>query len=413
MKHRDGLLDLVRGVSALLVMLGHLRGFLFVDFGELERVGYLTKMFYFATGLGHQAVMVFFVLSGYFVGGSVLSGLARGSFTWRGYAASRLTRLWMVLIPALLLTWGIDLLGNHWNPGVYAGGLHASFMSGPMPERPAVWDPVTLLGNLFFVQTVAVPVFGSNGPLWSLANEFWYYLMFPLGCCGLQALLTKRFGLGTGMLAGVAFLGWWLPGGLVASWLIWLLGAGGWWVRSQASRLRIAGMGLRIKEEVQRRSDFPSPIPDPQSSITARPQLRFLRRWQWRVIGGLLLLGTLAASKTSHWLGGDFAIGTAFAVWMLALSGAWRTSAWWTHLVTGLSEISYTLYVVHFPILFFIAAVVLHGRQFPADAQGYLWFAGLALTILVMASVLWWLFERNTDAVRKWILEKKALNSKH
>jgi peptidoglycan/LPS O-acetylase OafA/YrhL len=172
-------------------------------------------------------------------------------------------------------------------------------------------------------------------------------------------------------------------------------------------------MGLRIKEEVQRRSDFPSPIPDPQSSITARPQLRFLRRWQWRVIGGLLLLGTLAASKTSHWLGGDFAIGTAFAVWMLALSGAWRTSAWWTHLVTGLSEISYTLYVVHFPILFFIAAVVLHGRQFPADAQGYLWFAGLALTILVMASVLWWLFERNTDAVRKWILEKKALNSKH
>jgi peptidoglycan/LPS O-acetylase OafA/YrhL len=407
MKHRDGLLDLVRGVSALLVMLGHLRGFLFVDYGELERVGYLTKMFCFATGLGHQAVMVFFVLSGYFVGGSVLAGLGKGSFTWRGYAVSRLTRLWMVLIPALLLTLGIDLLGCHWNPGVYAGGLHASFMSGPRPNRPAVWDPVTLLGNLFFVQTIAVPVFGSNGPLWSLANEFWYYLMFPLGCCGLHALLTKRFGLGIVMLAGAGFLGWWLPGGLVASGLIWLMGAGVWWVRSQASRLRIAGGGLRIEEEVQRRSASPSPISDPQSSITVRPQLHFLRGWQWRVLGGALFLATLAATKTSHWLGSDYAVGTAFAVWMLALSGAWRTSTWWTRLVTGLSEISYTLYVVHFPLLFFVAAVVLNGRQFPADAQGYLWFAGLAIIILGIATGLWWLFERNTDTVRKWILGKK------
>lgn len=25
-----------------------------------------------------------------------------------------------------------------------------------------------------------VPIFGSNGPLWSLANEFWYYVLFSL-----------------------------------------------------------------------------------------------------------------------------------------------------------------------------------------------------------------------------------------
>ena len=75
MKNRDSTLDLVRGLSALLVMLGHLRSFLFLDFGELHGAGVIAKLFYFCTGLGHQAVMVFFVLSGYFVGGSVLSGL--------------------------------------------------------------------------------------------------------------------------------------------------------------------------------------------------------------------------------------------------------------------------------------------------------------------------------------------------
>ena len=124
-------LSMVRWVSAWLVMLGHLRAFLFLDFGELQGAGVITKAFYFATGLGHQAVMVFFVLSGYFVGGSVLSGLRKGSFSWGRYAQSRLTRLWMVLIPALLLTLAVDQMGKGWNPDAYAGALSERFMSGP------------------------------------------------------------------------------------------------------------------------------------------------------------------------------------------------------------------------------------------------------------------------------------------
>jgi len=449
-KHRDGLLDLVRGVSALLVMLGHLRGFLFLDFCDLERAGLLTKLFYFATGLGHQAVMVFFVLSGYFVGGSALSGLGKGSFTWHGYAASRLTRLWMVLIPALLLTLCIDLLGHHWNPGAYSGDLHAGFMSGPMPNQPAAWGTVTLLGNLCFLQTIAVPVFGSNGPLWSLANEFWYYLMFPLACCGLRALQDKRWGLGLGLLTGAGFLGWWLPAGLVAGGAIWLLGAGVWWAMGKAAAVPVGrdrrarplipnGTGrdradngviisqFSVKEghsqfgrEVHEEATGGPPVPlslqrhgtlarqttDNGQQTTLHPLLRLLHSWPWRVVGGVLFLGAVAASKTSLWLGSDYGIGLAFALWMLALAGAWRTSAWWTRLVTGLSEISYTLYVVHFPLLFFVAAVVLKGRQFPADAQGYLWFAGLAVAVLTISAGIWWLFERNTDKARRWIMER-------
>jgi peptidoglycan/LPS O-acetylase OafA/YrhL len=69
------MLDLVRGLSALVVMAGHLRAFIFEDFGNLATPGPLSKIFYFITGLGHQAVMVFFVLSGYFVGGAVCKAL--------------------------------------------------------------------------------------------------------------------------------------------------------------------------------------------------------------------------------------------------------------------------------------------------------------------------------------------------
>lgn len=408
MKHRDGILDLVRGVSALLVMLGHLRGFLFMHFGELAHAGKLTKFFYFATGLGHQAVMVFFVLSGFFVGGSVLSGIGKGSFTWHGYAASRLTRLWMVLLPALLLTLCIDLLGHHWSPGAYSGGYRDYFNSGPSPDQPAAWDTVTWLGNVFFLQTVSVPVFGTNGPLWSLANEFWYYLMFPLCASGIHAFFRKRLGLGLGLLAASAILGCCLPGGLVASGLIWLLGAGVWWMRKRGLGGTSVGHGSS-GTPLSSQGDETIKVNEKERAMV--PHIfcliaGFMRGWLWRVLLGMLFLATLAASKTGHWLGSDYSVGIAFAMWMLALPGTTRLPSLLHRAVTGLSEISYTLYVVHFPLLFFVSAVLFLGRRFPANSAGYLWFTVLAATILVVATGIWWLFERNTDTVRKWIMKR-------
>ena len=35
-------------------------------------------------------------------------------------------------------------------------------------------------GNLLQLQTIIVSSLGSNGPLWSLANEWWYYVLFGL-----------------------------------------------------------------------------------------------------------------------------------------------------------------------------------------------------------------------------------------
>lgn len=62
-------LDLIRGCSALLVCMGHLRNAILVDYAELIHPSIAIKAIYFITSFGHQAVMIFFVLSGYFVGG--------------------------------------------------------------------------------------------------------------------------------------------------------------------------------------------------------------------------------------------------------------------------------------------------------------------------------------------------------
>ncbi len=82
----------------------------------------------------------------------------------------------------------------------------------------------TFLGNVACLQTIFVPGFGSNGPLWSLANEFWYYFLFP------AVLLAFWKGVPVAMrvlgLGATAFLLWLLGGDKLLGFLIWLAGAG-------------------------------------------------------------------------------------------------------------------------------------------------------------------------------------------
>jgi len=86
-------LDALRGFAALSVLLNHWRDALFVDYPRLAHHNPLTAVAYLVAGLGHQWVIVFFVLSGYLVGGSVLRSVSAGRWSWRSYLLARLTRL--------------------------------------------------------------------------------------------------------------------------------------------------------------------------------------------------------------------------------------------------------------------------------------------------------------------------------
>lgn len=364
MNERDEKLDLIRGLSAVVVLLAHVRALVLVDFRDLVNPGLLTKAFYFLTGIHHQAVMVFFVLSGYFVGGKVLSTFGSGSFTWTGYALARLTRLWLVLIPALLLTFFLDAAGATMAREAYAGALQDRFMSGPAPGTADSITWATFFGNLAFLQTIIVPVFGTNGPLWSLANEFWYYFLFPLalGVVFHRSLLLRLLAAGL-----VVSLLYWLPKGLVISGLVWLMGAVTFW-------------------------------------LTRQPWLpRWVKSAGWLAFWGMAFAASLAASKSDSILGSDWMVGLFFALCLPALLGPWGRRDGRVSLSTTLASLSYSLYAVHFPVLFFIAATQLHGHQFPPGVTGSLWFFGLTCASLLAAALIWWLFERNNDVVRRWV----------
>ena len=364
MKHRLANLDLLRGLAALLVCAGHLRAFLLVDFGQIKSPTLLDRIFYLTTGLGHQAVMVFFVLSGYLVGGSVLAAHQSGRWSWTNYALRRMARLWMVLLPALGLTLAFDSLGRQWFPAGYEGKFQVLYNSGPSLAAPADLRGVTFLGNACFLQTITVPPLGTNGPLWSLANEFWYYALFPL-LCGLWFLRAwpRRFLFA--LLAGALI--WWLPAVLTSAGGIWLFGVAAFW----------AGHRERVR------------------TVCRHPAAL--------VLGGALFLGSLAASKTNSVFGTDGSIGAAFALWVVGLAACEPPFVRLKKFAAGLSEMSYTLYLVHFPLLAFVFFGFFAGRKFFPDATTYLGYLGLLALCVAYAGALWWCFERNTDRLRKRI----------
>ena len=64
-------LDLIRGLAAWAVMWDHLRGLCFVDFQQVKQADFLLRVIYFFTGFGNEAVLVFFVLSGFLISSAI------------------------------------------------------------------------------------------------------------------------------------------------------------------------------------------------------------------------------------------------------------------------------------------------------------------------------------------------------
>jgi peptidoglycan/LPS O-acetylase OafA/YrhL len=355
---------MVRGLASLAVCAGHLRALQFVTFGEVNRGTICDKAFYFLTGLGYQAVMVFFVLSGFFVAGSVVDAWTSGRWSWRHYALRRLARLWTVLLPALVLTLVLDSVGAWMTRGRgYDGTYHGLFSNVPPLEQPAQHSPVVLFGNVAFLQTILVPAYGTNCPLWSLANEFWYYVLFPLlwvAVCG-----TGRVRLLAIVLGGVLLF--WLPAGLLWGGVVWLFGF-------------IAYLVCR------------APV---LKRTMAHPV--------WLGLAGLAFAASLVASRHGGWLGSNCLVGATFAFLVPGLATCNSAPAWYRRVASWLADSSYTLYVVHFPLLALIAYVCFVSVRQQPDLAAYARYGMLLTGVLIYAGAVWWCFERNTDRLRRWL----------
>jgi peptidoglycan/LPS O-acetylase OafA/YrhL len=231
---------------------------------------------------------------------------------------------------------------------------------------PASYSLTTLFLNVAFLQTIIAPTFGTNGPLWSLANEFWYYVIFPLALLTFDANQRPVYraiccALVVGLLA-------WLPMGILGGGLIWLFGF-------------FAAYLTRGIQWSRRRKHL---------AIC--------------VLFGIFLVALFANRfEPTDW--GDIAIGVSFAALLIPAARASLWSSLVRRAATLLADMSYTLYLVHFPILTFIVATL----GIPRMVAG-LWsvalYAALLVGVLCMSSLVYLMFERHTPALQRWLLKR-------
>jgi len=147
-------LDLMRFLAAVFVVLAH-----YIQYGVLDET-----VVRFVPDIGREAVIIFFVLSGYVIAYTTQS--RRHSF--REYMAARCARIYSVAFPVLLLAFAVVFIATQFTD--------APVKSSYVIEKAYLYIPFHLLfmGQLWNLSEV--PPWLS--PYWSLGYEVWYYLIF-------------------------------------------------------------------------------------------------------------------------------------------------------------------------------------------------------------------------------------------
>jgi peptidoglycan/LPS O-acetylase OafA/YrhL len=145
---------------------------LFVLIGHSQLIGGGGgEVFIFLSSHAHAAVMVFFVLSGYVIAATVDKKRKLG-LTLKEYYVDRFSRIYSVLIPAIFLTIVIDSVGarlfdeRYLNPALLPQDNYAIRLIINLLSLQGIWG--------YRVQ------FGSNPALWSIGYEFCYYILYGL-----------------------------------------------------------------------------------------------------------------------------------------------------------------------------------------------------------------------------------------
>lgn len=357
------LIEAARWLGALAVLLLHVNN-MFVNQADIMSAPHAAPAyvwwFFTAAEMGHQAVVGFFVLSGWLVGGGALAAIARRQDFLRDYFARRIARIYVVLVPTLLLTLALDSLGRAFfaDAGVYDGPMVLGHFSAGL-----------FAASLFNLQGVVFDHFGTNGPLWSLACEFWYYVCFPLLMLPFAGNYSAgvRFGglaLGLGLAAALSAPASWFPFGFV----IWSMGA--FAARAPRPLIRSRGRSLALLAAAV-------------------------------ILIRLLVRGPLLAAHPWLTAVADLTAAALFANLLLAFrdgpQAGFSALRWRMH--APLAGFSFSLYAIHMPIVMFARAGVGHalGRDWAlrlATGANY----AVAIAVLLAAVACAYGFSRLTEA---------------
>jgi peptidoglycan/LPS O-acetylase OafA/YrhL len=188
-------LDGLRGLAALMIVVHHYGPSVIVA-GIGEPLAYVNR----ALGLAWSGVTLFFVLSGFLIGGLLMDNVAAPNY-YRIFYLRRACRILPAYALLLVLFGAINATGLAAHHSLTLGW----FIYQPLP----VWSFFTFMQNFFMVK---VDQFGAGalGPTWSLALEEQFYLLLPLFIRRVPRRWWPAFFFGA--LIGSPLLRWWMPG---------------------------------------------------------------------------------------------------------------------------------------------------------------------------------------------------------
>lgn len=176
------ILDRLRGLAAVYVVINHARAILFaggaaaMQGGDVGLLDYLAIALLQLTSFGHEAVILFFVLSGFSMAHSIQNGQSTTSFLKK-----RAIRVWLPYLAAC----GVVLIVAAY---VFAVAPDSVRLECARTKGLAEW-----IGFAFYLQNCG----SLAAPFWSLPHEVLFYLMCPV------LLATRRSALASLAVAAV------------------------------------------------------------------------------------------------------------------------------------------------------------------------------------------------------------------
>jgi peptidoglycan/LPS O-acetylase OafA/YrhL len=363
-------LDGLRGLAAVWVVLCHARWLLWEGYSggyalhpqRYSLLGRAPVYLFSVFRNGHAAVIFFFVLSGFVIHLRYSRNLARSgslAFDAAGYLYRRARRLYPPLLFALLLTYALDMCGKAAGLPIYAAeGAGSSLPAGLM--APMSWahtgpvhDAPALLANLTFMMTAPAPVWGSNCPLWSLHYEWWFYMLYPAFLvCSQRSIPVATAAICALFAAGFE------PG-------LW----GGLFLRGIFSMMLCWWLGVLLADVCTGRIRIP--YSRVALLLAAAPAAPFVRNPAVAdLLTALAMTGGIAACFRL--------LETGRSLRLLERLG-------------GLGDISYSLYVIHFPIFVFLSGWLIRrspGHRLPMHSGWIVLGTAIVLSVAYVAHLL-------------------------
>ena len=148
--------------------------------------------------LGGVAVLLFFALSGLLICYSALNKLGNPAYGFRNFFVDRFSRIYSGLLPAMLIGAIIAaaIYGTNYTYFVYLSSMQSppSLLTFGMTLGMLERFPVTFFDSLLSPFGLSFPLpnvtpFGFNGILWTLAVEWWIYMVFGWFVMGALTLI--------------------------------------------------------------------------------------------------------------------------------------------------------------------------------------------------------------------------------